>query len=54
MAITAAVDLARVYKYIISAIFLLDKTETFFAVEPFYSSVYLSCYYNSFRCEYIS
>ena len=28
------------YEYIISALFLFDKTETFFTVEPFYCSVY--------------
>lgn len=38
-AVTSAVDLAKVYEYIFTAVVLLDKSKTFFAVEPFNSSV---------------
>ncbi len=38
-AVASAVYLTEVYEYICAAIVLLDKSITFFIVEPFYRSV---------------
>ena len=46
-AVTAIVDLTKVYKYVVAAVFRGDKPEAFFAVEPFYGSVDKICHCNS-------